>query len=100
MKHLLVIGGSFAGLTVITHIRNMRITLLDSRSFFEYTPSVFEVMVNPERLFDMILEYKHLAQTFGFTFIQGSLVLLIISRNASKGILPTTMTHKLSSTIV
>lgn len=48
MKKVVVIGGGFAGSYVAKKLqRNFEVTLIDDKEYFEFTPSVLKVLINP-----------------------------------------------------
>jgi apoptosis-inducing factor 2 len=48
MKRVVVIGGGFAGAFVAKNLQNkFEVTLIDSKDYFEFTPSVIKVLVDP-----------------------------------------------------
>ncbi|CAD8044723.1 unnamed protein product [Paramecium primaurelia] len=71
-KTLLIVGGGFAGMTIITQTyKQFNIILLDQKSYFEFVPSVFNAFIHPESIFDLTLQFKQ--SKFGVLFIQGKL---------------------------
>ncbi|CAD8061226.1 unnamed protein product [Paramecium sonneborni] len=71
-KTLLIVGGGFAGMTIITQTyKQFNIILLDQKSYFEFIPSVFNAFIQPESIFDLTLQFKN--SKFGLLFIQGKL---------------------------
>ncbi|CAD8053276.1 unnamed protein product [Paramecium sonneborni] len=71
-KTLLIIGGGFAGMTIITQTyKQFNIILLDQKSYFEFIPSIFNCFIHPESIFDLTLQFKN--SKFGILFIQGKL---------------------------
>ncbi len=48
-KKIVVVGGGFAGSTVARELQNeCDVTLIDTEDFFEYTPGILRVLVEPE----------------------------------------------------
>lgn len=48
MKKVVIIGGGFVGSTVAKKLeKKFNVTLIDSKTFFEFTPSILKVIVNP-----------------------------------------------------
>jgi apoptosis-inducing factor 2 len=59
MKKVVVIGGGFAGATVAKKLKSKcDLTLIDTEDFFEYTPGILRVLVEPEH-YDK-LHVKHI----------------------------------------
>jgi len=51
MKKVVIIGGGFAGSTIAKTMENgFDVTLIDSKDYFEYTPSVLRTIVEPEHI--------------------------------------------------
>ena len=49
MKRVVVIGGGFAGATVAKHLEdNFEVILIDTKEYFEYTPSILRTIIEPE----------------------------------------------------
>jgi NADH dehydrogenase FAD-containing subunit len=52
-KKVVVVGGSFAGITAARHLAHhsdlFHVTVIEKKNYLEYTPSVFRVLVEPER---------------------------------------------------
>eukprot|EP00408_Alexandrium_pacificum_P020123 CAMPEP_0171181836 /NCGR_PEP_ID=MMETSP0790-20130122/14460_1 /TAXON_ID=2925 /ORGANISM="Alexandrium catenella, Strain OF101" /LENGTH=74 /DNA_ID=CAMNT_0011646777 /DNA_START=80 /DNA_END=301 /DNA_ORIENTATION=+ len=50
-RRVLVIGGSFAGLSCGRDLRDeFLVTIVDAKEFFEYTPGVLRAFVKPKHL--------------------------------------------------
>lgn len=70
MKRLVVIGGGFAGLTVVLALRTQfKVTLVDSKPFFEFTPGILRTLVEPNHM-------QHIQRTYAsflsdVQFVQG-----------------------------
>lgn len=50
MMDLVILGGGFCGINVARRLEkqeNIEVTLIDKKSFFEYTPSILKVVFNP-----------------------------------------------------
>ncbi len=48
MKNVVIIGGGFAGSLAAKELeRNFEVTLIDTKDYFEFTPGVLKVIVNP-----------------------------------------------------
>jgi apoptosis-inducing factor 2 len=51
MKSLVIIGGGFTGTTIAKSLeREMEVTLIDTKDYFEYTPGILRTIVEPEHL--------------------------------------------------
>jgi NADH dehydrogenase FAD-containing subunit len=51
MKKVIIVGGGFAGSYCAKRLEdNFEVTLIDTKDFFEFTPSVLRVLVEPEHL--------------------------------------------------
>ena len=51
MKRLVVIGGGFAGLTIVRALcTEFQVTLIDSKPFFEFTPGILHTLVEPNHM--------------------------------------------------
>ncbi len=51
MKHLIIIGGGFAGAYIAKELeREFDVTLFDTKDYFEFTPSVLRTLVEPEHI--------------------------------------------------
>ena len=50
-KHLVIIGGGFAGSYLAKRLENeLEVTLIDEKDYFEFTPSVLRALVEPKHL--------------------------------------------------
>jgi len=59
MKKLLVIGGGFAGSLIARRLENnFKLILIDTKDYFEYTPSVLRVIVEPEKIRRIQVKHK------------------------------------------
>jgi len=71
-RSVLVVGGGFAGLEIVMRLAGeFDVTLVDSKSYFEYTPGVLRCMMQPEHLQRITRVYVDLATRYNFHFIQG-----------------------------
>ncbi|KAM3138707.1 hypothetical protein pb186bvf_009271 [Paramecium bursaria] len=70
-QKLLVIGGGFAGLTIISQIKGYDTILVDQKDYFEYTPSIFYAMVDPNSYEKLNITYVSIIKEFKFKFVQG-----------------------------
>ncbi len=51
MKHLIIIGGGFAGAYIAKKLeQEFDVTLFDTKDYFEFTPSVLRTLVEPEHI--------------------------------------------------
>jgi len=51
MKHLIIIGGGFAGAYLAKELeQEFDVTLFDTKDYFEFTPSVLRTLVEPEHI--------------------------------------------------
>lgn len=59
MKKVIIIGGGFAGSYCAKRLEdNFEVTLIDTKDFFEFTPSVLRVLVEPEHLRNIQILHK------------------------------------------
>src|SRR3989344_6430154 len=59
MKRVVVIGGGFAGTTVAKKLQNKcKVTLFDTEDFFEYTPGILRVLVEPKHYEKIHVKHK------------------------------------------
>ncbi len=71
MKKVVVIGGGFAGAYVANALqKEFAVTLIDTKDYFEFTPSVLRALVDPRVVKHIQVNHTHYL-TKG-TFIQGS----------------------------
>ena len=60
MKKLVVIGGGFAGSLLAKKLQNeFDLTLIDNKDFFEYTPGILRVLVEPEHEPKLKIPHNH-----------------------------------------
>jgi apoptosis-inducing factor 2 len=60
MKKLVVIGGGFAGALIAKRLqKHFNLTLIDSKSYFEFTPSILRTLVEPEHAELIEVEHTH-----------------------------------------
>lgn len=60
MKRVLVIGGGFAGAVAVRYLEkhsNFKVTLIDNKEYFEFTPGILRTIINPEHI--KKIEIKH-----------------------------------------
>jgi len=51
MKKLVIVGGGFAGAKIANKLQNrFKITLIDTKDYFEFTPGILRSMMNPNHL--------------------------------------------------
>jgi len=49
MKKVVVIGGGFAGNQIAKRLQNkFNVLLIDTKDYFEYTPGILKLAVNPD----------------------------------------------------
>lgn len=59
MKKIVIIGGGFAGSYCAKNLeKDFDVTLIDTKNFFEFTPSVLRVLVEPEHLKEIQILHK------------------------------------------
>ena len=59
MKSVVVIGGGFAGSTIAKKLQNrFDVTLVDNKSYFEFTPGILRTIVHPTNQRCMQVEHK------------------------------------------
>ena len=59
MKRVVVIGGGFAGSFVAKKLQNkFKVTLIDSKDYFEFTPGILRAIVHPEHLTKIQILHK------------------------------------------
>jgi len=72
-RRVLVIGGGFAGFVVARHMRHhYKVTLIDAKEYFEYTPGILRAFVHPEHLTPLTFMYQPVLEgKMGVKFIWG-----------------------------
>lgn len=66
-KQLVIIGGGFAGSYVAKKLEDtFKVTLIDSKDYFEFTPSVLRVIVYPELMGKIQTKYKNFLKNSRF----------------------------------
>src|SRR5687767_11071478 len=59
MKKVVVIGGGFAGANVAKKLNGKcDLTLIDTEDYFEYTPGILRVLVEPEHYHKLHVKHK------------------------------------------
>lgn len=59
MKRLVIIGGGFAGSYIAKTLQNTyNVTLIDSKDYFEFTPSILRTIVNPKKIESIQIFHK------------------------------------------
>ncbi|KAL4466021.1 hypothetical protein ABPG74_004258 [Tetrahymena malaccensis] len=77
-KTILIIGGSFGGLTAIQYLNSsFNVILVDRKQFFEYTPNYPFTLFDPNYIDGMTVSLQDFAKTHKCQFIQGTLVQLL-----------------------
>ena len=62
MKSIVIIGGGFAGAETargLEKFENFRVTLIDSKNYFEFTPSILRILVNPNKIKEIQIKHKN-----------------------------------------
>jgi len=60
MKKIVIIGGGFAGSHIVRELENkFDVTLIDSKDYFEFTPSILRTIVNPEHIKKIQIIHTH-----------------------------------------
>ncbi|HPF94983.1 MAG TPA: FAD-dependent oxidoreductase [bacterium] len=75
MKHYLVLGGGFAGISAIRELRkqpDITITLIDQSERFVFTPWLIDALADERTLLDISADYESLSKKLGFTFVRGT----------------------------
>jgi len=72
-RRVLVIGGGFAGFVVARHMRHhYKVTLIDAKEYFEYTPGILRAFVHPDHLGPLTFMYQPVLEwKMGVKFIWG-----------------------------
>jgi len=77
-RRVLVIGGGFAGFVVARHMRwHYKVTLIDAKEYFEYTPGILRAFVHPAHFESLTFMYQPvLEEKMGVKFIHGEVTSL------------------------
>ena len=60
MKKVVIIGGGFAGSYCAKHLeKDFQTTLIDTKDYFEFTPSIIRALVEPKHISKIIVSHKH-----------------------------------------
>jgi len=60
MKKVVIIGGGFSGVTIAKKLqKKFKTTLIDSKEYFEFTPSILKTIVNPNYIHKIQFLYKN-----------------------------------------
>lgn len=60
MKKIVVIGGGFAGTTVVRRLEmDFDVTFIDSKDYFEFTPGILRTIVEPEHMRKIQILHNH-----------------------------------------
>jgi NADH dehydrogenase FAD-containing subunit len=76
-SNVIVVGGSFAGLKIAKLISNptVRVTIIDPRNYFEYTPGILHVLAGSSSYSRISLKMEDIAKRYGYPpgceYIQG-----------------------------
>jgi len=75
-RHVVVIGGGFAGFVVARHMRkHYNVTLIDAKEYFEYTPGILRAFVHPQHLEELTFKYQPVLEgSMGVKFIWGEVM--------------------------
>lgn len=58
-KKVVVVGGGFVGSLVAKNLeKHMDVTLIDNKDYFEFTPSILKVIVNPENIDNIVVRHE------------------------------------------
>ena len=68
MKKVVVIGGGFAGSYTAKNLeKDFEVTLVDTKDYFEYKPSVLTLLRNPQRVDEIRVKHRnHLKKLLAF----------------------------------
>jgi len=67
-----VVGGGFAGLAVVRHLRReFDVTLIDRKEYFEFTPGMPRPYADPSYHGKLVLEYAKVCEKLGANWMQG-----------------------------
>lgn len=59
MKKVIVIGGGFAGVSVVKKLsKRFDVVLIDSKDYFEFTPGILRTLIEPEHSRKIQMKYK------------------------------------------
>jgi apoptosis-inducing factor 2 len=59
MKRLIIIGGGFAGSSIAKELEEkFSVVLIDTKNYFEYTPSILRTIVEPEHMQKVQIKHK------------------------------------------
>ena len=62
-KRIVIIGGGFAGSLIARKLQNRySVTLIDSKDYFEFTPSVLRTIVEPKHIEKIQVRHKEYLQ--------------------------------------
>ncbi len=99
MSHIVVIGAGFVGLSTARRLqkrlpRDTKITLLDSKDQFLFTPRLIDVLQNPRYPRAYVrADLREIALRDGFTFIQGHVTAVDRNTRAVTYTVPTSKTR-------
>ena len=64
MKKVVVVGGGFAGAYVARNLeRSFDVTLIDTKDYFEFTPSILRTLVEPQHMKKIQVRHSHYLHT-------------------------------------
>jgi NADH dehydrogenase FAD-containing subunit len=77
-RRVLVIGGGFAGFVVARHMRHhYKVTVIDAKEYFEYTPGILRAFVHPSHLTELTFMYQPVLEgKMGVKFLWGEVMKL------------------------
>ncbi|KAL4461806.1 hypothetical protein ABPG72_017070 [Tetrahymena utriculariae] len=76
-KTILIVGGSFGGLTAIQYLNSdFNVILIDRKQFFEYTPNYPFTLIDPNYIDGMTISLEYFAKTYKCQFVEGTLISL------------------------
>lgn len=72
-KRVVVLGGGPTGLLCADRLRHQfEVTVVDSKQYFEYTPSILRAVVQPAHMSDITFDYRQVLEgQLGIEFVQG-----------------------------
>ncbi|CAK9041096.1 unnamed protein product [Durusdinium trenchii] len=72
-KKVVVLGGGFAGLAVVRHLRrNFEVTLVDAKKYFEFIPGMVRPYSNPDLHRKLVVDYASVCKKMKVSWIWGA----------------------------